>query len=301
MILKGAHMIIAQLKAFIPEEARAKGTTAAILGGILLSFDPVFVRLSGVGGYETAFLFGLFSALSMGSLIQATGARGLAGTIRESGWPAVVSGLIILGSASMFVLSIKHTSVANTMMILSGRPVLTAAAAWLILGERTSGRLWLAIGGVICGMAVVVSGSLRSGDVHGDALALAGVLCLAVNGVMWRHFKAMSRMLVVGFGGLFLAVTMFFLADVPAIPPRTWLVMACMGLLSAPAGRVLNAVSSRYIPAAEMATYALISPVLAPIWVFLLFREQPPAATLAGGTLILAAIAAYIAATARRP
>lgn len=294
-------MIIAQLKAFIPEEARAKGTTAAILGGILLSFDPVFVRLSGVGGYETAFLFGLFSALSMGSLIQATGARGLAGTIRENGWPAVVSGLIILGSASMFVLSIKHTSVANTMMILSGRPVLTAAAAWLILGERTSGRLWLAIGGVICGMAVVVSGSLRSGDVHGDALALAGVLCLAVNGVMWRHFKAMSRMLVVGFGGLFLAVTMFFLADVPAIPPRTWLVMACMGLLSAPAGRVLNAVSSRYIPAAEMATYALISPVLAPIWVFLLFREQPPAATLAGGTLILAAIAAYIAATARRP
>ncbi|XXJ17962.1 DMT family transporter [Desulfovibrio caledoniensis] len=294
-------MTIAQLKAFIPEEARSKGTMAAILGGILLSFDPVFVRLSGVGGYETAFLFGLFSALSMGSLIQATDAHGLAGTIRESGWPAVVSGLIILGSASMFVLSIKHTSVANTMMILSGRPVLTAAAAWLILGERTSGRLWLAIGGVICGMAVVVSGSLRSGNVHGDALALAGVLCLAMNGVMWRHFKAMSRMLVVGFGGLFLAVTMFFLADLPAIPPRTWLVMACMGLLSAPAGRVLNAVSSRYIPAAEMATYALISPVLAPIWVFLLFREQPPAATLAGGALILAAITAYIAATARRP
>jgi drug/metabolite transporter (DMT)-like permease len=294
-------MTIAQLKAFIPEEARAKGTMAAILGGILLSFDPVFVRLSGVGGYETAFLFGLFSALSMGTLIQATDARGLAGTVRESGWPAVVSGLIILGSASMFVLSIKHTSVANTMMILSGRPVLTAAAAWLILGERTSGKLWLAIGGVVCGMAVVVSGSLRSGNVHGDALALAGVVCLAVNGVMWRYFKAMSRMLVVGFGGLFLAVIMFFLADVPTIPPRTWLVMACMGLLSAPAGRVLNAVSSRYIPAAEMATYALISPVLAPIWVFLLFREQPPAATLAGGALILAAIAAYIAATARRP
>ncbi|OIQ49923.1 EamA-like transporter family protein [Pseudodesulfovibrio hydrargyri] len=294
-------MTIAQLKAFIPEEARAKGTMAAILGGILLSFDPIFVRLSGVGGYETAFLFGLFSALSMGTLIQATDARGLVGTVRESGWPAVVSGLIMLGSASMFVLSIKHTSVANTMMILSGRPVLTAAAAWLILRERTSGKLWLAIGGVVCGMAVVVSGSLRSGNVHGDGLALAGVICLALNGVMWRHFRAMSRMLVVGFGGLFLAVIMFFLTDVTAIPARTWLVMACMGLLSAPAGRVLNAVSSRYIPAAEMATYALISPVLAPIWVFLLFREQPPAATLAGGGLILAAIAAYIAATARRP
>ncbi|MGE4421416.1 MAG: DMT family transporter [Pseudodesulfovibrio sp.] len=293
-------MTLAQLKTFIPEDAQAKGRMAAILGGILLSFDPIFVRLSGVGGYETAFLFGLFSALSMGTLIQATDARGLVGTVRESGWPAVISGMIILGSASMFVLSIKHTSVANTMMILSGRPVLTAAAAWLVLGERTTARLWLAIGGVICGMAVVVSGSLQSGNVHGDALALVGVTCLAVNGVMWRHFKSMSRMLVVGFGGLFLAVIMFFMADLSAIPARTWLVMACMGLLSAPVGRVLNAVSSRYIPAAEMATYALISPVLAPIWVFLLFREQPPTTTLAGGALILATIATYIAMTARR-
>jgi drug/metabolite transporter (DMT)-like permease len=293
-------MTLTQLMTFIPEDARTKGRVAALMGGTLLSFDAIFVRLSEAGGYETAFLFGLFSALSMGALIQATDRRGLAGTLRESGWPAVLSGLLMLGSAGMFVLSIKHTAVANTMMILSGRPVLTAAAAWLLLRERTSGTLWLAICGVICGMAVVVSGSLQSGNVLGDALALVGVTCLALNGAVWRHFKSMSRMAVVGLGGLFLAAVMFFPADLSAIPARTWLVMACMGLLSAPAGRVLNAVSSRYIPAAEMATYALISPVLAPIWVFLLFREQPPAATLAGGTLIMAAIATYIVVTTRR-
>ena len=293
-------MTLTQLMTFIPEDARTKGRVAALMGGTLLSFDAIFVRLSEAGGYETAFLFGLFSALSMGALIQATDRRGLAGTLRESGWPAVLSGLLMLGSAGMFVLSIKHTAVANTMMILSGRPVLTAAAAWLLLRERTSGTLWLAICGVICGMAVVVSGSLQSGNVLGDALALVGVTCLALNGAVWRHFKSMSRMAVVGLGGLFLAAVMFVPADLSAIPARTWLVMACMGLLSAPAGRVLNAVSSRYIPAAEMATYALISPVLAPLWVFLLFREQPPAATLAGGTLIMAAIAAYIVVTGRR-
>lgn len=293
-------MTIAQIKTLIPENAQAKGRMAALTGGILLSFDPIFVRLSSVGGYETAFLFGLFSALSMFSLIQVTDERGLVKTMRESGWPAVLSGLIILGSASMFVLSIKHTTVANTMMILSGRPVLTAAAAWIFLKERTTGKLWLAIGGVICGMAVVVSGSLRSGNIHGDLLALLGVTCLALNGALWRHFKAMSRLLVVGLGGLFMAVVMAVPANLSAIPARTWLVMACMGLLSAPLGRVLNAVSSRYIPAAEMATYALISPVLAPLWVFALFREQPPAATALGGTIIMGAIAAYIAATGKR-
>jgi drug/metabolite transporter (DMT)-like permease len=60
---------------------------------------------------------------------------------------------------------------------------------------------------------------------------------------------------------------------------------------------VLNALSSRYIPAAEMATLTLINAVLAPIWAFLLFNEQPPAATLIGGAVIFGSIAFYILMT----
>lgn len=282
------------VKSIIPESAQQKGRLAALCGGFLISFDSVFVRLSGTGGVDTAFLFGLFSAISMGVLIQITDRRGLIGTLRDGGWPLLVSGLLLMGSASNFVLSIKHTSVANTVFILSARPVFTALAAWIFLRERTSKALWLAIAGVMGGIFIVVNGSLESGNLLGDGFALITVACLGLNGAMWRKYKEMSRLAVVGLGGFFIALVMLFPSSPSEFSLNTWLVMGCMGLVSAPLGRVLNALSSRYIPAAEMATMALIGVVLAPTWAFVFFREQPPMATLAGGGVILVAILSYV-------
>lgn len=290
-------MRLFQVKGLLPESARGKGRLAALGGGVLLSFDSVFIRLSGVGGFDTAFLFGLFSALSMALLIQATDPRGLAGTLREDGWPALVSGLLIVGSASSFVLSIKHTTVANTVFIMSSRPVATALVSWLLLRERTSKTLWLAIAGVMAGISIVVSGSLQSGNLTGDLLAVFTVLCLGLNGTLWRHYKNISRPAVVGLGGFFIALVMFIPAHPAGYAWETWLIMAAMGMLSAPLGRVLNALSARYIPAAEMATITLINVMLAPIWAFCFFAEQPPLTTILGGGIILASIGTYLFVT----
>ncbi|MGE4554468.1 MAG: DMT family transporter [Desulfovibrionaceae bacterium] len=294
-------MTPASVKALLPENARSKGRLAALTGGLLLSFDAVFVRLSGVGAADTAFLFGLFSALSMALLIQLTDRRGLAGVLAAGGAPLLASALLMTGSATCFVLSVKHTAVANTVFILSARPIFTAAAAWLFLRERTPRALWLAIAGVTGGIFLVVNGSLAAGNVLGDGFAVLGVTCLGLNGTLWRRYKAMSRLAVVGLGGLCIALVMFIPASPAAYAPRTWLVMAAMGMLSAPLGRALNAVSTRYIPAAEMATMAIISAVLAPAWAFLFFAERPPASSVAGGAVIFAAIAAYVLATGRAP
>ncbi|MCJ2162938.1 MULTISPECIES: hypothetical protein [unclassified Pseudodesulfovibrio] len=53
-------MNIASVKSMIPQSERGKGRIAALAGGLLLSFDSVFVRLSGTEGVNTVFLFGLF-------------------------------------------------------------------------------------------------------------------------------------------------------------------------------------------------------------------------------------------------
>ena len=79
-------MNISSVKTILPDNDHGKGRLAALGGGLLLSFDSVFIRLSGVGGVDTAFLFGLFSAISMALLIQITDPRGLVRTLVESGW-----------------------------------------------------------------------------------------------------------------------------------------------------------------------------------------------------------------------
>ena len=287
------------VKGLLPDNPGDKGRLAALGGGFLLSFDSVFIRLSGTGGFNTAFLFGIFSAISMALLLQLTDKRGLAGALRDGGWPLVLSGMLMVGSASTFVLSIKHTSVANTVFIMSARPIATALASWLFLREKPTGTLWLAIGGVMCGIFIVVNGSLETGNLLGDGLAVVTVTCLGLNGTLWRRYKEMSRLAVVGLGGFFIALVMYFPSTPSGFTLRTWLTMGCMGLFSAPLGRVLNALSSRFIPSAEMATITLISAVLAPVWAFLLFAERPPLATLAGGAVILASIMGYLVKAGR--
>jgi len=293
-------MTFSQLKTTLSQSPRRLGLLLALAGGLLISADPIFIRLSGTKGVDTAFLFGLFTAISMSTLIQVREERGLIGTLRQSGWPVLVSGLLILGSAGTFVLSIKHTAVANTMVIMSARPVFTAAASWLLLREAPSRALWSAMLIVVGGMAVVASGSMESGHLLGDGLALLTVTFLGLNGAWMRGHPRISRTAIVGLGGFFLALVMSFAAEPGGYSASTWLVMAAMGLASAPLGRVLNATSTRYLPAAEAALISLSNAVFAPLWVFLLFREVPPVNTLWGGAVIFVALGAYLGLGMRR-
>lgn len=285
---------------FIPSDIRSKGIISAFLGTLLISFDPVFVRFSGTGGFNTAFLFGLFTAISMSVMIQSTDKRGLMGTLKASGWPVLFSGLLMLGSASSFILSIKNTAVSNTVVIMASAPVMTAVFSRLFLQEKTRRTTWIAISVVFAGILVVVNGSLQAGNLFGDLMALSAVTFVSANQTLLRKFKDVSRLASVGMGGFFLALVMLFLAEPSTFSTNTWLVMAMMGLLSAPFGRVLNQTATRYILVPEVAMIALINTVFAPLWAFSFFGEKPALNTVAGGGIILMTILIYISINIQR-
>jgi drug/metabolite transporter (DMT)-like permease len=56
-------------------------------------------------------------------------------------------------------------------------------------------------------------------------------------------------------------------------------------------GLVLLTIGARLIPAAEVALITLLEIVLGPLWVWIFLSEQPSAATLAGGAIVLGAVA----------
>ncbi len=279
---------------------RLYGIMITLAGAVLLSFDPIFIRFSGVSGFDTAFLFGLFTAISMPLVIQWRDERGLFGVLKASGWPVLFSGLLMVGSASCLVLSVKLTSVANTFVILSVTPAITAGFSWLLLGEVTQRATWYAIFSVMVGIVIVVSGSLGSGSLVGDGLAMLAVACLALNQTLLRKYKEVSRLASVGLGGFLLAVTMFFLAEPSSYSMNTWLVMAAMGLFSAPFGRVLSQVATRYITATEVGMISMIQTVLAPLLAFSFFGEVPRNESFVGGAVIVLTIITYIFMTSKQ-
>lgn len=283
----------------IQKNPRLSGVLIALLGALLMSLDPIFIRFSGVSGFDTAFLFGLFTTISIPLFIQWIDPRGFIGALRASGWPMVLSGLLMLGSATSLVFSIKLTTVANTFLILSIIPAMTAFFCWVFLGEVTKRITLIAISVAMLGVAIVAWGSLGSVHIAGDALALSAVIFVSLNQTLVRKFPDMSRMASVGMGGFFLAVTMFFLATPSDYSVNTWVIMGIMGLFTAPFGRVLPRVAIRYITAPEVGMILMIEAALAPLLAFTFFAEIPALASFIGGGVILVTILVYARATAR--
>lgn len=272
---------------------RTTGFSIALLGALLMSIDPVFIRFAGVSGFDTAFLFGLFSAISMTFVLQYSDKRGLMRVVKESGWPLLVAGLLMLGSGLSLVFSIKNTSIANTFVILSATPALAAAFSWLFLRESTSRSTWVSIIVVMVGIVIVASGSLGSGSWIGDVLAVFSVTGLALLLTLLRKYQTLSRLAAVAFGGVLVAVGMFFFASPSEYRLDTWIIMGIMGLFTAPFGRVLSMVATRYITSAEVSMTLMIEAVLASIWAFIFFSEVPPTASVVGGSIILITIFFY--------
>ncbi|PMG88345.1 hypothetical protein BCS96_04980 [Vibrio breoganii] len=275
------------------KNSRAAGFLIAILGAALMSIDPIFIRLSGVSGYDTAFLFGLFSAISMPLLLKVTDKRGAVEAVKQSGRPLLFAGILMLGSATGLVLSIKNTSIANTFVILSASPAIAAIFSWLLLREKASRSTIIAIIAVMLGIGIVVSGSIGSGNLLGDALAMFSVICLSLMFTLLRKYQEVSRLASVALGGLLLAIVMSFLAEPSSYSLNTWLIMAAMGLLTAPLGRVFSMVATRHITAAEVSMTLMLETVLAPIWGYLVFSEIPASTSILGGVVILITILAY--------
>jgi drug/metabolite transporter (DMT)-like permease len=73
-----------------------------------------------------------------------------------------------------------------------------------------------------------------------------------------------------------------------------------MGSVQLGAGCLLATAASKHLSATELGLIALLEPILGPIWVWVLMHEHPGAATLVGGSIVLAAVFANEAFAAWR-
>ena len=277
------------------------GMSLALLGVFLMSFDPIFIRYAGISGPDTVFLFGLFTAISMPILLALREKRPLSLILKASGWPLIAASTLMLISSATFVTSVKHTSIANTFIILSITPVFSALASYLLLKEKLDKSTWLTISIIVAGVFIVAKGSINSGNGFGDLLAFVSVFSLALLFVLLRKYQKVSRLAAVGLAGALIAITMFPLATPSQYSSDTWLIMAIMGLFSAPLGRVLSMTATQYISAAEVSMTMVLETVLATLWAFIFFNETPNSNSLIGGGIILSAIIVYTGMTMKKP
>jgi drug/metabolite transporter (DMT)-like permease len=208
---------------------------------------------------------------------------------RAIGRGGLAIAVLMAVASSFFIIALNHASVANILFMQALAPVL-AAVLGMLVGEQVTRRTWLAMAVALAGVGLMVGGPSRPSAL-GLALSLVMTTAFAATLVITRHQRhvsmapatCLSQLLVLGGTAPFSAPG--------AVGMRDGLLLAALGVGQIGLGLVFLTIGGRLIPAAEVALITLLEVVLGPLWVWIFLAEQPAAATLAGGAIVLAAVA----------
>ncbi|CAN5921319.1 hypothetical protein BH11MYX4_BH11MYX4_29900 [soil metagenome] len=219
-----------------------------------------------------------------------------------------------------FVLAARRTTAANAIFIQYTGPVYVALLGGPMLGERMTRRDLIAVAGCVAGMGLAFGGELGEGRAAGNLLAVVSSFGFAGLPLLLRLDQ--KRLLAAAGPGqatriashaplvaMALGNALAALVALPAIvlhpisgetALRMYALIIALGFFQIGLPYVLYAIAVRRLRALESSLLATIEPVLSPVWVVLATGETPSRLALAGGAIIVAAVAAQGIAASRR-
>ena len=138
--------------------AKPLGRTLAlslmVAAPVLWSTAGVVTRhIQGATAFEMVFWRSLFCAFFVTLTLLILNKTNPWQAARAAGWPGVFSGLMWGVMFTAFVVALSLTSTANTLVVMSIGPLLTALLARMLLSDLVPVRTWLASAAAIAGIA----------------------------------------------------------------------------------------------------------------------------------------------------
>lgn len=233
-------------------------------------------------------------------LVWRRGRAGLADW-KRLGWAGWAAATVSSMATVCFIAAFKNTAVANVAIIYATAPFAAAAIAWVWMRE-TPGLATLAAAGLcLAGVTVMVGGSVGRPDLTGDLLALGMTALMALMMVIVRRHPDRPMTMAVGPVSCFqLVATVWVMGAQLDVSVSELVLLAGFGIVHA-AATVLLAEGLLRIRAAEAALLGALEVPLAPLWSWLILSEILRMPTVAGGVVVFATLAWYLAreATAR--
>ena len=285
--------------------AYRRGVVLVLSAGVCWSLAGIAIRLiEAASVWQIVFYRSLALAPFLLLVIALRGNGGPFRAIRAAGASGVVGGgaLAIAFFGSIFAL--QTTTVANAVFLFASAPFMTAVLGIVFLREPVRRATWITMTVAIVGMAVMVTGGLAFGRWSGNAAALLSALGFAVFTIALRWKKTEDMMPAVFLAGVFsviaasavcIATDQWFL-----LPLRDVAIALGLGVFQLGAGLALYTAGSKAIPAGELALLSMGEVVLSPLWVWLFLSETVSLYTLAGGAILLMALAGNAISGMRR-
>ncbi|MDH3633247.1 MAG: DMT family transporter [Gammaproteobacteria bacterium] len=268
-----------------------KGLLITACGVLVISPDGLLTRLIVTDHWTMIFWRALFLSFGMWLVISFAYPNRVWQQYRTVKGPGLwMVTAYSLGTIS-FIFAITHTSVANTLIILSTTPLFAAIIGRLLLHEKIQPRTIIAILLVATGITIMTSGSVnQQNGLLGDLAAILGSFFLACGFSFVRRFPQVSAFSAISCSGLLTALVILPFAAPLSVSQADLGYLMVMGLYMLPIGTALMFLGPRYIPAPEVGLLLLLESILGPVWVWLALGEEPGASTLLGGAIVISTL-----------
>ena len=308
-----------------PREARFARISPGVMMAISVlaaSCGAIFVRYA---QQEAPSLVIAAWRLGIGTLIMAPFAlinhRNALRTMTYQQWRFVVlSGIFLAGHFACWITSLKYTTVASSVVLVSMSPLLVALISTFLLKEPLSKSAWAGLGIAVAGSVLVAFGdqlapgsnntsvnlstSQNDSRMWGNILALGGAVFMAGYLTIGRKLRASLPLppyafTVFGSAALvLLAAALLSHEKMTGYLPVTYLWFLLLGLIPQTLGHAGFNWALKYLPASIVSIALLGEPIGSSIFAMILLGELPAPYEIAGGVLILTGI--YLAASQGR-
>ncbi len=221
--------------------------------------------------------------------------RGAAWThIRASGRAGFISGVCWAVMFTCFMIALTLTSTANTLIVNSLSPLITALLAWLVLKSPIPGRTWLAIAIAFVGMAIMFGSALeaKSGNAAlGMMIAFGVPVAAAINLINMKKSGSQIDLAPAVLIGAVISCVITLPLSLPfAASVKDVLLLAILGVFQLAIPCVLLIRAAKHLSAPETALLGMLEIIMGPLWTWLFANETPTSATLIGGGIVIGAL-----------
>ncbi len=260
--------------------------TAAI---VVWSSAGVLARWVDVDPWTTLFWRSVFAGISLLAYLAVRDGRAMFDGFRRLGRAGIAMALCFAMSMICFINALALTTVAAVLAFQAAAPLFAAVLAWLFLRERVARRTAIAIALSMLGVGLIVSTSGDAGRFWGNIISAAMGLTYALTVVLARVERHVPTTEATLLGVIIVALVSAPMARFQ-VPADDMALLAVFGIFQMGLALIMFTTGIRLIPAADAGLISVLEAVLAPIWVWLVFAENPGALTLIGGSIVIAAV-----------
>ena len=263
-----------------------KGLLIAFFGVLMLTPDPVLVRLADADTFTILFWRGIFYALGVLAILFATYRKNTFKELKNIGRPGIWIGILSGIGGVTFIAAIQYTSIAKVLVIISTAPMVVAIISWVIINEKPKLYTWISMLIIVTGIYIVMKGDTGTLNVMGSSLAVISIIAGGYSFALTRKYSNVNMVPAMIVNALVVSCVGLAFSSSFYLPFDSLMYVIAGGILLAIAFSLIT-LAPRFIPASEVAMFMPLGTIFGIISAWLVINEQPSSSSILGGSIVI--------------